>query len=699
MKFSYLFLFVFPLFIFSNDKKISSEIKEVTVYLSGASITRVATCKLRAGTSEITLSGLSTKIDESSIQISGLQAVSILSMSYDINYMPVIEDQSSALPLQKRLNAIEIEIALLKNNISGLEEEEQVIYANRSVSGRTQDLNLARVQEISTYYRERITSLKNEVFKANLEINTLTKETRRLQKQMAELNNTPEKEQGELTLKLDAPVASTLSLNVSYQVNDAGWIPNYDIKSEDLGAPLSLRYKAHVYQKTGNDWKNVTITLSTGNPNVNVAKPSLGTKHLNFTNGYQHRNIHTIKKNHYVFNPSVKTVTGTVVDASGAPLPGANVLVKGTTNGTQTDFDGHFTLNVQSGQELKVSYVGFTSSEIPIYSSVMNIRMEEDASTLDEVVVIGYGSKRNRALTGAVSSVSAEQALNGRAAGLQVNGANGVRIRGISSTYKQQEPLYVVDGVPMEDFEDGDLDTDQIQSVEVLKGANATSLYGSRGVNGIVVITTKKSSVQDDVTNTKFVIKKPYSIASDGDITAIEINTYTLNADYEYFAAPIVNENVFLTTTFSDWERYNLLPGEASVYFKGTYAGKTTIDPYTTKKEMTVSLGIDQNITVSRKQNKGFKNKSFTGSNRILERVYDLEVKNNKTINIVLRLMDRIPISQNNDIKVSDIETYDAEYDTKKGLLAWKINLKPKATESKSFSFQVKYPKGKRISL
>jgi len=251
----------------------------------------------------------------------------------------------------------------------------------------------------------------------------------------------------------------------------------------------------------------------------------------------------------------------------------------------------------------------------------------------------------------------------------------------------------------MEDFEDGDLDTDQIQSVEVLKGANATSLYGSRGVNGIVVITTKKSSVQDDVTNTKFVIKKPYSIASDGDITAIEINTYTLNADYEYFAAPIVNENVFLTTTFSDWERYNLLPGEASVYFKGTYAGKTTIDPYTTKKEMTVSLGIDQNITVSRKQNKGFKNKSFTGSNRILERVYDLEVKNNKTINIVLRLMDRIPISQNNDIKVSDIETYDAEYDTKKGLLAWKINLKPKATESKSFSFQVKYPKGKRISL
>ncbi len=689
-----------PLLIFGNDKKTLSKIKEVTVYLNGASITRTAACDLAAGASEITLSGLSTKIDETSIQISGLQAVTILAMSYNINFMPIVENKTASRPLQQRLTAIETEVAVLKNNISGLEEEEQVIYANRLISARTQGLNLEKLKEISTYYRQRITAIKNAIFKANLEIKKLNTETRIVQRQMTELNNTPEKEQGEIKIKFDAPIASRLNLIVSYQVQDAGWIPNYDIKSKDINTPLFLSYKAHVYQKTGNDWNNVYIILSTGNPNINVAKPNLGTKYLNFTNGYKNKNVNITKKSRYVYNPAVRQVTGTVIDESGAPLPGASILVKGTTNGTQTDFDGHFSIHIQNGQKLMVSYIGFRPEELPIYSSVMNIRLDEDMEALNEVIVTAMGVKREkRSLGYAVSSVDASQALQGKAAGVHISNSNGIRIRGASSLNGNSRPLYLIDGVIKEEFEEGDLDMDEIQSVEVLKGNKALALYGSRGSRGIIVITTKKSSVQDDVTSTKFVIKKPYSILSDGDITAIEINTFKLDAKYEYFAAPIVNENVFLTTTFSDWEQYNLLPGEASIYFKGTYAGKTTIDPYTTKKEMTISLGIDQNITVTRKQNKNFKSKSFTGSNRTLERKYDVAVKNNKAVAIDLKLMDRIPISQQKEIKVDDIETDDADYETKTGLLTWKVNLDPKETQTKSFSFQVKYPKYKRISI
>lgn len=683
MKNLFLLLVLCPFLIFGNDEKIPSKIKEVTVYLSGANITRTAECNLSPGASEITLTGLSTKIDESSIQISGLQAVSILSMSYDINFMAIIEDKTASLPLQKRLKAIVSEIAMQKNQIAGLEEEEQVIYANRTVSARTQSLSLEKVKEISTYYRERITAIKNAIFKANLKVKHLNDETRTIQKQMAELNNTPEKEQGEIKIKFDAPIASKLSLTVSYQVQDAGWIPNYDIKSEAINTPLSLSYKAHVYQKTGNDWNDVNIILSTGNPNVNVAKPNLGTKYLNFTNGYKNRNVSATKKSRYVYNPTVRQVTGTVLDESGIPLPGATVLVKGTTKGTTTDFDGYFSLNVQDGQELVVSYIGFSSEEIPIYSSVMNIQLDEDIAALEEVVVVGYATKKHYSSTGTAIAGS----------------SSGIKIRGNSSIRNNSTPLYVIDGVTVTGFQEGDLDMNEIQSVEILKGANATAIYGNQGSDGIVVITTKKSTAQDDVTTTKFVIKQPYSIISDGDITAIEINTFKLDSKYEYFAAPIVNENVFLTTTFKDWEQYNLLPGEASVYFKGTYAGKTTIDPYTTKKEMTVSLGIDQNITVTRKHNKNFKSKSFTGSNRILNRMYDLEIKNNKAVAIDLKLMDRIPISQNKDIKVDDIETYAAKYDSKKGLLTWGLKLSPQETKTESFSFQVKYPKYKRISI
>lgn len=699
MKAFYLFLCLCPLFIFGNDKNVSSEIKEVTVYLSGANITRIAQCRLKEGTSEITLTGLSTRIEESTIQISGLQAVSILYMSYDINFMPIVSDETISLPLQDRLEEISLEIAMLKNLIAGLEEEEQVIYANRAISGRVKDLNLDQMKEISTYYRTRVTAIKNEVFETNRKIKNLNDETRILQKQMAELNNTPEKEQGELKIKFDAPIASNLSLVVSYQIQDAGWIPNYDIKSKDIHTPLFLTYKAHVYQKTGHDWDNVKITLSTGNPNINVAKPTISAKYLNFTNGYQNRNVRATQRSRYVFNPLVKKVTGTVVDQTGVPLPGVNIVLKGTTTGVQTDFDGYFSINVENGQELVASYIGQRSQQVPVYSSVMNIRMEEDESALEEVIVSAMGIKREKKALGyAVSTINSED-LTGRVAGVKIGNGSNVPIRGMNSIRTNSTPLYVVDGVPLSDFEEGDLDMDEIQSVEVLKGRSATELYGNRGVNGIVVITTKKSSIQDEVTNTKFIIKKPYSIASDGDITAIEINTFKLEAEYEYFAAPIVNQNVFLTATFSNWEQFNLMPGEASVYFKGTYAGKTTIDPYTTKKEMTVSLGIDQNITVTRKQNKDFKNKSFTGSNRILNRLYDLEAKNNKATSINLKLMDRVPISQNNAIKVSDIETFNAHYDDKKGLVTWKINLKAKETVKESFSFRVKYPKEKRISI
>ncbi len=692
MKHLFFLLILSPLLVLGTDPKLPSEIKEVTVYLKGAEITRTALCHLKPGTSEVILTGLSTKIDESSIQISGLRSVSILSVAYDINYIPKMVNTSESVPLQAQIDEIDAKVAHLKNTIAGLEEEAQVIYTNRTIGTRLRALELEKIKEISTYFRERITAIKNAIFKSNLEINQLTETSRSIKKQLAELNHLPEKEQGEIKIKFDAPVATDLNLHISYHVRDAGWVPNYDIKSKGIDAPLELSYKAHVYQKTGKDWNDVDITLSTGNPNLNMNRPELGSKYLNFTRGHSRANRPKVaKKQHYVHNPSVKRISGTVSDESGAPLPGANVMVKGSGRGVQTDFDGHFLLEVGNGEELKVSYLGFHTEEIPIYSSVMNIRLNEDTQTLDEVVVVGFGTSSKKSITGAVGSVSNGQHLAGRVAGISV--AKGSRPE------PPQLPIYIIDGVPADDFVEGDLDESEIASREVLKGTRATSIYGARAAAGVVVITTKKSSPQDDVANTKFIIKKRYSIASDGDITAIEINAYTLAAQYEYFAAPIINENVFLTTVFKDWEKYNLLPGEASIYFKGAFAGKTTLDPYTTKKEMTVSLGIDPNITVVRKQNRNFKSKSFMGNSRILNRIYDIEIKNNKNTAIDLKLLDRIPISQNKEIKLDDVETYDAEFDKKKGLLSWKIGLSSKETKTKTFSFRVRYPRYRTISL
>src|SRR5690554_4678506 len=213
-----------------------------------------------------------------------------------------------------------------------------------------------------------------------------------------------------------------------------------------------------------------------------------------------------------------QTVTGTVSDQTG-PLPGANVLVKGTTNGTQTDFEGNFSLeNVQSNATLVFSYIGYSTIEVPLNGRTsLDVNLEEDASELDEVVLIGYGTARRSDLTGAVGSVNEEklrerpatslnQALSGKISGVQVNTNSGrpggkanIRIRGFSSINSSNNPLYVIDGVQLPQGAQDQFSTaidylnpSEVVSIEVLKDASSTAIYGARGANGVILITTKK---------------------------------------------------------------------------------------------------------------------------------------------------------------------------------------------------------------
>ncbi len=660
-------LLLIPLTISANDKKIPSTIKEVTVYLSGAQITRTSNFVLKKGTTELKFTGLSPKIDENSIQISGLKSVSILAMDYGINYLDKFMLMPEASEMKEKTKKLTEEIQFLKNKISGLQEEELLISKNRQVSSTSYNLDLEKLKQISTYYRKRITEIRDEIFIINKEIETKNAIIRDLNLQIKELTAGPTVAQGELIITFDTAIPINLDLELSYVVSDAGWVPTYDIKSENTSSNLQLKYKANVYQNTGNEWKNVKINLSTGNPIKQTNSPVIDTKYLNFVSGHNYQ-YKALQKNKYHYNPSVKKVTGVVTDVTGQPLPGCNVIIKGTNIGTLTDFNGNYTIAIQRGQELVFSYLGMQTAEIPIYASIINTKLEESSEALEEVIVSDMERK-----------------------------VSGVTIRGTSST--PELPLYIIDGVPMPDFIEGDIDANEIQSIETLKGNSATAVYGSRASSGVIIITTKKSTTQDNVTNTTFAIKKPYSIKSDGDIIAIEINTFKLETTYQYLAVPIINENVFLTASFKNWEQYNLLVGEANIYFKGSFAGKTVIDPYKTTKEMIVSLGVDAGITVTRKQDRNFKSKSLLGNNRILNRAYDIEIKNNKNTAVTIKLMDRIPLSENKEIKVSEIETYNANYNDAKGLLTWEVNLKSKETQKERFSYQVKFPKNKHISL
>lgn len=210
-----------------------------------------------------------------------------------------------------------------------------------------------------------------------------------------------------------------------------------------------------------------------------------------------------------------KTVTGKVTDASdGSSLPGVNVLVQGTTNGTQTDFDGNYSINAASGDILVFSYIGMKGQSVTVgASNTVNIGMEEDARQLDEVVVTALGVKRQKkSLTYATQQVGTEgidearpeqnlvNSLSGKVAGLSiqrsgngVSGASKVVIRGNRSIAGSSQVLYVVDGVPL-GGDISDLSPDDIASINVLKGANAAALYGARANNGAIIITTKSGS-------------------------------------------------------------------------------------------------------------------------------------------------------------------------------------------------------------
>ncbi|MBO0330443.1 SusC/RagA family TonB-linked outer membrane protein [[Muricauda] lutisoli] len=208
-----------------------------------------------------------------------------------------------------------------------------------------------------------------------------------------------------------------------------------------------------------------------------------------------------------------KTVTGTVSDNMG-PMPGVNVLVKGTTNGVVTNFDGVFTIDdVSNDDTLVFSYVGFLTQEVPVGDQEeINVVLEEDTQALDEVVVVGYGTQKKSNVIGSVASVEVEEATNvpttnvsemlrGRAAGVQVNlgdarpgGNSNIVIRGnVSVAPGGNSPLIIVDGLPFDNL--NDVAPDDIANIEILKDASSTAIYGSRASNGVILVTTKRGKV------------------------------------------------------------------------------------------------------------------------------------------------------------------------------------------------------------
>ena len=263
-----------------------------------------------------------------------------------------------------------------------------------------------------------------------------------------------------------------------------------------------------------------------------------------------------------------KTVTGTVIDAAGIPVIGANVLVKGTTNGTITDIDGNFTLEVSSGDVLEISYIGYVSQEFPVGNQTQfNVTLAEDTQALDEVVVVGYGTMRKSDVTGSIAtakgeeltkqqSFSALENLRGKVSGVNIFSnssqpgaySNRVVIRGMATINSSSNPLYVVDGVVMENFDL--VNPNDIESMEVLKDASAAAIYGARGANGVIMVTTKRGKKDGEG------IRVSYQGSVSVSTMARKMDAMNAEEWQQAFMTGLANENKYQGTNWSLDRKY-----------------------------------------------------------------------------------------------------------------------------------------------
>jgi TonB-dependent SusC/RagA subfamily outer membrane receptor len=313
----------------------------------------------------------------------------------------------------------------------------------------------------------------------------------------------------------------------------------------------------------------------------------------------------------------------------------------------------------------------------------------------EALVTIGYGT------------MNVANSLSGRVAGV-VNGAPGsdvaMKIRGVASGGGLGQPLYIVDGTEMSGDDYSKLDPNMIGDIQVFKGDQATSIYGSRAASGVIVITLKNGvgdylSVNDNQLDVVFDIDIPYDIPSNGKEQGVELKEYKVPCTYQYYAAPVADKEAYLLGQMQGWEKLNLLPGEASIMVDGTYIGQSFIDPGSTQDTLNLTLGRDKRIVVKREKVKDFSSVKFLGSNKKEVFTYEITVRNNKKDKVQLLLKDQYPISSDKDIEDELLDSGGATVNKDTGVLTWRLELAPGESRQYRISYSVKYPKDKTVNI
>lgn len=614
-----------------KEIELKTTITDVTVFQSGAQVKRTGSVIIPAGEYEVVVRDATSLLKKESIQMKGGGNFTILSVNYQVNLNDQKQDKAKWSELEIKEKDFKRKMEDLSVKIEVLRTEEAVLNNLQSVSTTTEGVTVEQVAKAQELLKTKLALIKNEKLAASRQMKELYDEHQTITQQLSVLRTPKQNVTYEIVVKVAAKTETKAEFILSYIVPNARWFPTYDLRVKTVAEPMVIDYKANVTQQTGEDWKNVKLKLSTGDPSQSSQKPKIETWWLNLNQTYVQPKQ---QSNYYRYTDTRFTkVKGTVMDKStGEALPFCTLMIDGTNIGTSTDLDGNFNIMLpENAKNLKVSYVGYNPQVLAITGEEMNIYLEGSINQLSEVMIIEKSPQIYDRLFGS-----------------------------------------------------------DIQSVPGVKGGR----YEKQKDAGSVTATPALNIV-----STEFTIDEKYTIISDPKNIIVSIQSIQSKVQYQYYCAPRLDKDVFLTAQMIDWEQYNLLEGQANVFFEGTFIGSTLLDTRYLTDTLEISLGRDKSVKVERKKTKEFNKQTIFGNDKIAYREWDITVRNGKQQNIDIIIEDQFPISSDSKINVKQEEKSDGKLDEETGIVTWQHLIEPSGTKNMKLKYTARYPKGNFIGL
>ncbi|MEW6467400.1 MAG: DUF4139 domain-containing protein [Bacteroidota bacterium] len=528
-----------PFFAKENVKEVKSDVKEVTIFLSGAQVTSAAAVTVAAGTTNLVFTDLSPYMWDYNIQARGEGDFTILSVVRKLNYLTAEDTPKEIKLLQDSLENLNDKYDYWESLKKIYEQQEQLLNANKSIGGQNTGVNIAELEKATNLYITKMTEIQNKKLEIKSKQKKISEQIAKINKQLTDWNNTKKSSTSEVTVSVSAKAPVSGKIFLTYIVPQAGWTPYYDIRAIDNSSPIKLEYRANVWQNSGYDWNDVKLTLSTANPSQSGTKPNLATWWINY------------------YTPSYTNTS---------------------------------------------TYGGYKDGNAPPSTS---------------------------------------------------------------------------------------MDLEQVNSEEDVKPKQKTNTSTT---------TANFTVMNDNSTNVSFEITIPYTVPSDAKKYVVSVQEMSLPAQYKYYCAPKLDKDAFLLAKITGWDKYNLISGEANIFYEGTYVGKSYLNTKTTNDTLDISLGRDKNIVVTRTKLVEQCDKKTIGLTKKETIVYEVSVRNKKKTEIEIDIDDQVPVSQNKDIEVELLESSSAKYDAVTGKLSWNFKLKPGETQKVKLGFSIKYPKDKVLT-